>query len=111
MQLAEDKHRRDGQRREEQRKHAYDVPMKEMIEEKDKLDIDRSENKPSQKDLLGEEYEYDEEYFNIQEKSGRNKRLIIAIRIDKIPFENQSDRKYLSVYTRVNKFVKSKSSV
>ncbi len=68
QQLFEEKRRRDEQRREEQRKYAYDVSIKEIIEEKNDLNIDRPQKKSLQKDLIGEEYDYDDEYFDIQEK-------------------------------------------
>jgi hypothetical protein len=68
QQLFEETCRRNEQRREEQRKHAYDISTKEIIEEKNDLNNNRPLKKLSQKDLIGEEYDYDDEYFDIQEK-------------------------------------------
>jgi hypothetical protein len=68
QQLFEEKRRRDEQRREEQRKYAYDVSTKEMIEEKNDVRNCQSQKKSPQKHLIGDEYEYDDEYFDVQEK-------------------------------------------
>jgi len=75
QQLYEEKRRRDDQRREEQRKHAYTVSTKEMIEEKNDLDNSRSLKNSLQNDLIGEEYDYDDEYFDIQEKVWEKKMI------------------------------------
>ena len=72
QQLYEEKHRRDEQRREEQRKHALDVSNRTMTEE-DKED-DRQfneheiEKSPEAEDWVDVEYDYDDEFFEIQEK-------------------------------------------
>jgi hypothetical protein len=66
--LYEEKRLRDDQRREKQQKHAYAVSTTEMIEEKNDFNNSRSQKKSLQNDLIGEEYDYDDEYFDIQEK-------------------------------------------
>jgi hypothetical protein len=68
QQLFEEKRHRDEQRRDEQRKHAYNVSTREIIEEKIHLNNNQPQKKSLRKDLLGEEYEFDDEYFDIQEK-------------------------------------------
>lgn len=68
QQLYEEKRHRDEQRREEQRKHAINISTMETIEQENELNNYRTQKKSPQKDVIGEEYEYDDDYFDIQEK-------------------------------------------
>ncbi|CAF1311654.1 unnamed protein product, partial [Didymodactylos carnosus] len=66
--LAEDKRRHDEQRRKEEQKHAQEALRKEMIDGQRDLDSSRPQKKSMKRCLIGEEYEHDNEYFDIQKK-------------------------------------------
>ena len=75
QQLFEEKRCRDEQRRREQRKHAFNVLTEETIEQENELNNYRPQKKSPQKVVFGEEYEYDDEYFDIQEKVWEKKSI------------------------------------